>query len=550
MKFDRQRAEESVRRRLAAATAWISKWRRAVIIGSGIAAAAVIAIVIALASHSPERRTAISEPSPSNETLVACKSSGGVDRSGRLVFGRLGGRLLSEVLRAHALRPDDVYRVRQALERVPGFHAPSSGRFVAALDEASGALQAFHLVVSSAEVYRAIADSRGTLVAERIDGVPDHQSCFGSMRVSSTFADNLESAPFHHEIAAPLEEALGDRFVEERAESGTAVRLVAREERVMGAFAGYDDIEAVEIAPRGDVSRARRVYWFDGGRRGYFDAEGNSVSRPAVPLSAEDRPAFQRRVTQLNERLDGIAWPSQAPAAEPAPQSEEAEPSPPKESKPPRIDASRSVARSAMESCSTSIVEGLSRQIVAEARCLAPEAFVRVPARKNLKVSANVFLYLEAPARDHLLAALDAHPGKVMTVNSALRTLPQQVLLAKWGETRRCGVRLAAVPGDSNHESGLALDVQEAAAWRTTLEQGGFRWMGKEDPVHFDYAGPRAADHRGLDVRAFQRLWSRNHPDDALPENGQFDSATSARVAKSPAAGFALGPRCAASKGN
>lgn len=514
-------------------------------------ATAVAALATTFLARPPKRTNPASPTGASLEGLVPCTSSGGVDRSDRLVFGRLDGKLLSEVLRAHDLRPDDVYRLRQALERIPGFHSPSSGRFVASLDGASGALDAFQLVVTPAEVYRASSDSQGSLVGERSQSEPERRTCFGSMRVGSSFAESLRAAPFHREIAAPLEAALGDQFAKERAEIGTTVRLIAREVLAMGAFAGYDDIEAVEIVPGGDGSRARRAYRFAGERgSGYFDAQGNHVSQADTALNEADRPAFQRWVTLLNERLDGIAWPPAAPAAaDPEPRSEDAEPSVPRKDAPPRADPSRTVARAALESCSTRIVEGLSRQIIAEARCLSPDAFVRVKARKNLKVNTNVFLYLEAPARDHLLAVLDAHPRKVMTVNSALRTLPQQVLLAKWGETRRCGVRLAASPRESNHESGLALDVQEAAAWRTVLEQGGFRWMGREDPVHFDYEGPHAVDHRGLDVRAFQRLWNRNHADDVLPESGQFDSATAARVAKSPAAGFPEGPTCAPIKG-
>src|SRR5690606_20365861 len=145
---------------------------------------------------------------------------------------------------------------------------------------------------------------------------------------------------------------------------------------------------------------------------------------------------------------------------------------------------------------------------------------------------------------DRLLKVLDAYPDVTMTVNSALRTVAQQVLLSKWGETRRCGVPMAAKPGESNHETGLALDVKEAATWRKPLEAAGFKWMGKKDPVHFDYAGPRARDHRGLDVRAFQRLWTRNHPDDPLAETGKVDAKTKARLAKAPAAGFPVGARC------
>ena len=30
--------------------------------------------------------------------------------------------------------------------------------------------------------------------------------------------------------------------------------------------------------------------------------------------------------------------------------------------------------------------------------------------------------------------------------------------------------------------------------------RGGFHYAGSADPVHYDYAGPGAEDHRGLDV--------------------------------------------------
>jgi hypothetical protein len=235
-------------------------------------------------------------------------------------------------------------------------------------------------------------------------------------------------------------------------------------------------------------------------------------------------------------------------------EEDEAEDAPKPRRRPARADADdeppakggagRTVAQAASASCSTSIVSGLSRQIIAEARCLNPDAFVKVPARKNLVAGSNVVLYLEAPARDHLLRALDAHPELTMTVNSALRTIAQQVLLSQWGAKKRCGVKLAATPGESNHESGLALDVSESSAWRKALEKEGFRWYGSKDPVHFDYAGPGAVDHRGLDVRAFQRLWTRNHPDDPLAETGRLDARTSVRLSRSPASGFPVGARC------
>jgi hypothetical protein len=218
-------------------------------------------------------------------------------------------------------------------------------------------------------------------------------------------------------------------------------------------------------------------------------------------------------------------------------------PHPPKKTAPSR---GQTVEQAYSRGCSTASVDGLSRQIVAEARCMNANAFAAVPARKNLITQGHVFLHLEAPARDKLLHVLDAHPDRKMTVNSAFRTVAQQYLLDRWARSKRCGIKLAARPGESNHETGLALDVSEHAVWRDALEKQGFRWLGPTDVVHFDFQGGGAGHHEGLDIVAFQRLWNRNHPDDRIAETGRYDSPTEARVRKAPAAGFASGPQCGA----
>jgi hypothetical protein len=210
----------------------------------------------------------------------------------------------------------------------------------------------------------------------------------------------------------------------------------------------------------------------------------------------------------------------------------------------PKVKAPATVLDAINASCSTATVDGLSRQIIQEGRCLDPDAFAPVPSRKNLQVGSQVFFYLETPARDHLLKILDAHPKLTMVVNSALRTIPQQYILSKWGAGKRCGVELAATPGESNHESGLALDVREPGTWKPFFEAEGFRWLGPTDKVHFEYRGPGSVDHTGMDVLAFQRLWNRNHADDMIQMTGRFDGETEARLRKAPPAGFPVGAKC------
>lgn len=206
-----------------------------------------------------------------------------------------------------------------------------------------------------------------------------------------------------------------------------------------------------------------------------------------------------------------------------------------------------SVDHAAKYACSTATVKGLSLQIIAESSCIDPDAFTAVPSRPNLRVEGDhVFLYLERPARDRLVAALDANPQKTMTVNSALRTVAQQYLLKRWDIAGRCGISVAASPGLSNHQTGLALDIEEYSGWKGSLSARGFAWFGNSDRWHFDYVGQGAIDHRGLDVLAFQRLWNRNNPNDRITEDGDYGPGTESRLKKSPAKGFPIGASCAA----
>jgi hypothetical protein len=202
------------------------------------------------------------------------------------------------------------------------------------------------------------------------------------------------------------------------------------------------------------------------------------------------------------------------------------------------------VHEAAMGSCSTESVDGLSRQIIEQARCMKPNEFVPLPKRPNLMMAPNVYPYLELGARDHLLRALDSKKSQTMTINSALRTVAQQYLVSHWSLSKICGVQMATRPGESNHEIGTALDIKEAATWRPALEAQEFKWLGASDRVHFDYKSA-SPTRPATDVLAFQRLWNRNHKDDAISESGRFDAPTEQRLKKAPPSGFSLGASCA-----
>lgn len=207
------------------------------------------------------------------------------------------------------------------------------------------------------------------------------------------------------------------------------------------------------------------------------------------------------------------------------------------------LGASDPVSSAVSQACSTTAVKGLATQLVDEIQCLRPNTMKKIDGMPGLSLGAAVFPYLQTPAANALIAAQKAR-GVTMSINSGLRTLPQQYLLYRWYQTGRCGIGLAARPGTSNHESAVAVDINDNASWRTTMQGKSFRWLGANDPVHFDYTGGGTVDLRGLSVKAFQRLWNRNNPGDTIAEDGIYGPATESRLAKSPVGGFAKGASC------
>jgi N-acetylmuramoyl-L-alanine amidase len=201
----------------------------------------------------------------------------------------------------------------------------------------------------------------------------------------------------------------------------------------------------------------------------------------------------------------------------------------------------------AEKGCFTGRVEGLSRQLIAEMNLLAPGVLVSFADLPAQPATTAVHLFLQPPAKEALRQAVQER-GRTLPVASAYRTVAQQYLLHHWHRTGRCGIVLAAAPGRSNHENGLALDIPtgipEFESWKRTLQRHGWVWFGVRDRPHFTYGGAAGVRHdlAPLGIRAFQRLWSRYRPADPLKVDGVYGPETARRLGEAPADGFA-GPR-------
>jgi hypothetical protein len=191
--------------------------------------------------------------------------------------------------------------------------------------------------------------------------------------------------------------------------------------------------------------------------------------------------------------------------------------------------------------CSTSVVLGLSKQIADEITCMSPTSLQAFSQTANIVFSSNAVLPYLDPASKTAITKVGA--GASLQINSGFRTVAQQYLLYSWYLQKRCGITAAATPGRSNHQSGRAIDLANYSSRISAMSAQGWAHNVPGDAVHFDHLA--SPDIRGMDVRAFQRLWNRNNPSDKIAEDGAYGPQTEARLKKSPATGFSIGATCA-----
>ena len=187
----------------------------------------------------------------------------------------------------------------------------------------------------------------------------------------------------------------------------------------------------------------------------------------------------------------------------------------------------------ATNGCSTANTDGIAAQLIDEMFCLTGGGLVRFAPHDNVSLSSShVHPYLSPAGRDRLWSAA---AGASITINSALRTLAEQYVL--W---RGCPV--AATPGNSNHETGRAIDVGNYSSVGARLVSAGFTHpLPTSDPVHYEAPGD---DLRRFSVLAFQGLWNANNPGDLIDVDGAYGPQTLARLVRAPAGGFAVGRVC------
>lgn len=210
----------------------------------------------------------------------------------RRIQGSMGKKTFLAATQAAGLNLKEAYRVITAFEGIKNLdRCRSKDTFDALVDAQSGRLSAFEYVVREEDVYQARENADGRLVAKKLDLMVERQRAQGVVVVESSFEDAAQRAGFEPGLDTFVNKALSGYTTTADLKPGDVLGLVVQEVTVLGAFARYAGVEALEYRPAG--GEPLRVYYQELDKsRGYVDAKGRVFGK-----SRWTRPVPGARVT-------------------------------------------------------------------------------------------------------------------------------------------------------------------------------------------------------------------------------------------------------------
>jgi murein DD-endopeptidase MepM/ murein hydrolase activator NlpD len=203
-----------------------------------------------------------------------------------LLRGSVGARSFLDAAKSAGLRQGESFRALAALRDVKNLdRCRPKDSFGALVERATGKLKAFEYVVGPDEVYQAREGEDGLLHGSRLVLSSERQRVLGAVQVIDSFDESARRVGFEQGLPTVIDRALEGYTKTTDLARGDTLRMVAQELTVLGDFARYTGIEALEYRPRaGDPLRL--YYMSTGGLRGYVDAKGRRFgrSRWAAPI--------------------------------------------------------------------------------------------------------------------------------------------------------------------------------------------------------------------------------------------------------------------------
>jgi murein DD-endopeptidase MepM/ murein hydrolase activator NlpD len=265
----------------------------------------------------PDTSTAVVPPPPPVQKRARQKVPGPwriADVKGdpklRVIEGKVGTDPFIKAMTDAGVQEKEAYRVLTAMKGVRDFDkCGKSDRFAALIDRGSSRLKAFEYTVGPEEIYQAREGDDSLLKGLKLDLKVERNQVTGSLVYDGkSFDASAEQAGFDPGLAHVVGLALQGHLAMDELERGDRLRLIGQEVTVLGDFARYTGIEAIEVVPANPKRETRRVYYFDDpSLRGYYDATGKSPYeggwRKPISGAAVTSPFNPRRMHPILHKI-------------------------------------------------------------------------------------------------------------------------------------------------------------------------------------------------------------------------------------------------------
>jgi murein DD-endopeptidase MepM/ murein hydrolase activator NlpD len=210
----------------------------------------------------------------------------------RFIEGKVGTNSFLKALESAGAQQAQGYRVLAAMRGVLDLDkCKKTDRFQALLERGTGKLFAFEYLAGPDEIYQA-KETDGRLVGSKLDLKIERGQIVGALSYDgASFEKSAELAGFDPGLSKVVARALDGHMALDELERGDSLRVVAQEVTVLGDFARYAGIEALELI-RADPKKGKlRIYYCDSpGVRGYYDHDGRAPFEGGWRKPIKDAP--------------------------------------------------------------------------------------------------------------------------------------------------------------------------------------------------------------------------------------------------------------------